>query len=581
MKPARWISYLLPFLLVWGLVACGPPPPVSQLVLSTTADPKSFNPVLGEYTAEDVGLVFEGLVRLNGLNGRVEPELAEAWQIDDAGRRLVFTLRDGLRWSDGQPLTAEDVVFTYQQVLLNEQIPARQRDLMRIGESDRFPEVRQLDARRVEFRLPEPFAPFLTTLDAPILPKHILAESVQATGQDGKPQFLTTWTVDTAPQKIVGNGPYRLRQYRPGERLVLERNPHYWRRTPTGKPKPLIERIVFEVVDSRDTQLLRFRSRDLDLYGLRPEDFQLLKREERWGQFTVYNGGPPLDSTWITFNQTQARNPKTGQPFVKPERARWFTDVAFRRAVAHAIDRNTLVNNVFRGLGKIQDSPISEQNPYYLSPQAGLTTYEYNPEQARAILRKAGYTYNSRGQLLDNQGNLVRFVLNTNSGNTIREAMGAQIKNDLAQIGITVDFIPVAYNTLLEKMDIQRDWECILLSLSSSIEPNTEASFWRSDGHLHSFNQPPDSPQEPLPGYEVYAWEKRIDQLLIDGARAYDEQERKAIYAQFQQLVQEQLPVIHLGNPLSLIAVRRRVKGIQFSAIGGALWNLPELDLAN
>ncbi|MBD2104889.1 ABC transporter substrate-binding protein [Leptolyngbya sp. FACHB-261] len=584
MQSARLVRHLwlllLALILGGYLVACAPHPlPGSQLVLSTTSDPKSFNPILGENSLEDVSLVFDGLVRLNGLTGRVEPELAESWEIDNTGKRIRFTLRDGLQWSDGQPLTADDVLFTFEDVIFNEQIPARQRDVMRIGQSNRFPALRKLNEQQIEFILPEPFAPFLVTLDAPILPKHVLENTVQNLNSNGNPQFLTTWTVETNVQQIVGSGPYRLKQYRPGERVLLERNPYYWRRTAQGAAEPLIERLVVQVMDSRDTQLLRFRSQELDFYNLRPEDFQLLKQEEERGQFTIYNGGPPPNSTWITFNQSRARNPKTGKPLVRPERSRWFRDLAFRQAVAHALDRQALVNNVFRGLGKVQDSPLAEQNPYYLAPDAGLVTYPYDLERAKAILQAAGYTYNSQGQLLDDQSNPVRFVLNTNAGNTIREAIGTQIQHDLAQIGIIVDFVPVAFNTLLEKMDVRRDWECILLSLPSSIEPNSEASFWRSDGRLHSFNQPPSTEEGTLPGYQVYPWEKQIDHLLIAAAQTYDEQERKALYGQFQQLVQEQLPVIHLGNPLTLTAVRRRVRGVKFSAIGGGLWNLPELSL--
>ncbi|HEY9651005.1 MAG TPA: ABC transporter substrate-binding protein, partial [Coleofasciculaceae cyanobacterium] len=240
-------------------------------------------------------------------------------------------------------------------------------------------------------------------------------------------------------------------------------------------------------------------------------------------------------------------------------------------------DRQRMINNIFRGLGEPQNSPISVQSPYYLSPKEGLKTYEHNPEKAKQLLKEAGFKYDNQGQLFDAKGNRVRFTLITNAGNKIREAMGAQIKQDLAAIGIQVDFNPIAFGVLVDKLSNSLDWECYLLGLSGGVEPNDGANVWSPEGGLHSFNQKPQAGQEPIKGQEIYDWEAEIGRLYIKGAGELDEAKRKEIYAETQRITQEYLPVIYLVNPLSLAAVRDRVQGIKPSAIGGVLWNLYEL----
>lgn len=243
------------------------------------------------------------------------------------------------------------------------------------------------------------------------------------------------------------------------------------------------------------------------------------------------------------------------------------------------LDRQTMINNTYRGLGKPQDSPISVQSPYYLSPKEGLKTYNYDPEKARQLLKKAGFKYNDKEQLEDAEGNLVRFTLLTNAGNKIREAMGSQIKQDLSKIGIQVDFTPLAWNTYTDKLSNSLEWEASLLGLTGGLEPNDGANVWSAEGGLHMFNQKPQAGQKAIEGREVAPWEKKIGELYIQGARELDEAKRKKIYAETQQITQENLPFIYLVNAYSLSAVRNRFEGIKFSALGGAFWNIHEIKI--
>ena len=548
-----------------------------QLVDHVLGEPKTFNFALNQESPNVFGLIYEGLITENGVTGKVEPDLAESWEISQDKRRIVFTLREGLKWSDGEPLTADDVVFTFNDIYFNKLIPTDLRDILRIGVSRALPKVRKLNDRQVEFTVPEPFAPFLRNAGgAPILPEHALRESITAKDRDGKPQFLSTWGTNTAPAKIIVNGPYKLETYTTSERVVFRRNPHYWRRDAQGNPQPYIERIVWEIVENSDTALMQFRSEGLDILGIRPSSFALLKHEEKREKFTIKNGGPDTGTTFIAFNLNKGHRPN-GDPLIDPIKSRWFNTVAFRQAVAYAIDRQTMLNNIYRGLGELQNSPITVQSPYYLSPKEGLKVYDYNPERAKKLLLGAGFKYDTKGQLLDALGNRVRFTLLTNTGSPTADAICSQIKRDLSKIGIQVDFNPIVFNVLVEKLSSTLDWECYFGGISGGIEPASGANIWSVDGGLHSFNQKPRPGQPPIKGREVADWEEKIGQLYIQGARELDEAKRKAIYAETQRLAQDYLPYIHLINPLSLTAVRDRIEGVKYSAIGGSLWNIYEL----
>ncbi|MGF1520674.1 MAG: ABC transporter substrate-binding protein [Nodosilinea sp.] len=549
---------------------------VPRLVLSVLSDPKTFNPILSQESPNIFGFTFEGLTTTDGVTGETVPALAESWEIEDEGKILIFTLRDGLRWSDGEPLTVDDVLFTYD-VLFNPDIPTNSRDGFRIGTEGRFPEVSKLDERRVQFTLPEPFAPMLQNTALNIIPAHILQPSVENLDGQGNPVFLSTWGTNTPPSQIVGNGPFRLVQYVSGERLVFERNPYYWQQDEAGTPQPYIDQIVWQIVSSTDTAFFQFRSGGLDSVGVQPDFFSLLKREEERGNFTIYNGGPGLGTNFVAFNLNRAS--RNGRPLVDPIKSAWFNSVAFRQAVSYGIDRETMVNNIFQGLGEPQTSPISVPSPFFAPPEMGIRTYDYDPEQARELLLGDGFEYNAAGQLVDAEGNRVRFTLITNSGNRIRESIGAQIKNDLEKLGMQVDFQPLAFNALVDRLTDSLEWDAFVLGLTGGLEPNGGANVWLLDGALHAFNQNAGPGQAPLEGWQAADWERRIAELYVEAAQVIDEDERFELYRETQELTQEYLPFIYLINNLSLTAVRNRVQGVKYTALGGALWNIYELSV--
>lgn len=568
----QWLGTLAILAIVGATsIGCRPAidPAASQVAYGILSDPKTFNAAISAESPATSTLLYEGLVRKNPFTDATEPALAESWEVSEDGLQIVFTLRENLRWSDGAPLTADDVDFTFNEIYFNPDIPTSTRDVLRVGQSRSLPQVRQLDDRRVEFQLPQPFAPFFVAATAEILPAHALRASVQTRDRDGNPEFLSKWSTGAPPETVIVNGPYQLESYAASQRLVFHRNPYYWQ-----NPKPSIERLIWEVVENQDAELLQFRAGGLDAIGVSPEYFSLLKREEERGNFTIYNGGPAYGTTFITFNLNKGR--RNGEPLVDPVRSRWFNSLEFRQAVAYAIDREKMINSIYRGLGEPQNSHISIQSPFY---DGSVKQYDRDLGKARQLLQTAGFQYDADGRLLDRDGNRVRFTLLTNSGARAREAFGAQIKQDLDEIGIQVDFTPVAFGVLVDKLTNTLEWECILIGFTGGNEPNSAANMWSLDGNIHMFNQQSRT-GEPLVGREIADWERQISELYVRAAGELDPERRRALYIETQRLSQEYLPTINLANPLSLTAVRDRFEGIRYSPLGGAFWNIEEIKIA-
>jgi peptide/nickel transport system substrate-binding protein len=578
----RWFLVLLAFVVAIALSSCNPnefktqAAQVTQLVARTGGSAPTYNYALIDQYPNFAPFINEGLISENEA-GEIEPALAESWEVSNDKLRIIFTLKQGLKWSDGKPLEVDDVVFSYNDIYLNERIPTGIQDTLRIGEKGLLPSVRKIDDRRVEFTTPEPFAPFLRSTGAAILPKHALLSSIKTNDSSGKPKFLSTWGMDTAPAKIVSNGPYVVESYAPSERVVFRRNPYYWRKDAQGNQLPYIERLVWQIVESTDTALIQFRSGGLDTVAVGPGTFALLKREEKRGNFNIYNGGSDSGTMFITFNLNKGK--RNGKPLVDPIKSRWFNNVAFRQAVAYAIDRETMINNTLRGLGELQNSPISVQSPYYLSPKQGLKVYEYNPEKAKKLLLGAGFKYNAANQLLDADGNRVGFTMLSQTGSRLVESYGAQIKQDLAKIGIQVYYQQIDFGTLGNKTSNTLDWECWLGGITGTTEPHNGFNIWSPNGSFHVFNQKPQPGQAAITGREVADWEAEIGRLYLQGSKELDEAKRKAIYGETQRIAQENLPFIYLVTSLEMAAVRNRIKNVEVSSLyyESVLWNLPKL----
>ena len=533
-----------------------------ELVLSAIADPKSFNPILAKETSTTAitGLLFEGLTRTNGITTEVEPNLAKSWEVDETGLIWTFHLREDVQWFDGQRFSADDVVFTFDELIYNPQVPNSAKDIFTIkGEIFK---VEKLDEFTARFTLPVKFAPFLRGMSQEILPRHILQQSVR------RGEFNSAWGLNTPPNEIIGTGPFRLVKYLSGQRIALERNPLYWRKDKDGNNLPYLEKLIYMVVQSQDTALLKFQEGELDYYSLRGTDYPLLKPKEKEGNFTVYETGPAFGTNFLVFNQNSAKDEKSGKPYLAAQKLKWFTNKKFRQAVAHCIDKQSIVNIVMNGLGSAQDSAMSPSSGFFYHPY--VKKYEYDLDKARTLLEKGGFLDRDKdGIIEDAQGNDVEFSLFTNSGNTQRVQIANIIRKDLEQIGFKVHFMQLEFNNLVTKLNSTFDWDAIILGLTGGIEPHFGNNVWQSSGQLHMWY-----PKQKQP---ATSWEERIDDIFNQAVQELDREKRKKLYDQWQEIVAENVPFIYTVLPAGLFAVRNKFGNLHPTSYGGAFHNLEEI----
>ena len=545
---------------------CGLPEPSgdhrNRLVVSSVTPPRTFNPVVARETSSTAitDQLFIGLTRSDGVTGEVLPHLATDWKSLDGGRAWEFTLRDNLRWSDGEPLSADDVKFTYDRLYLNPDIAASGRDILTVeGET---PEVTVLSDTRVRFEFSQPYAPFPRAAALGILPRHVLEDRVDAG------TFESEWGVGTDPSSIVVNGPFTLEEYRPGQRVVLQRNPHYFERDEDGAPLPYLERVQFEIVQNLDVQIQKFRLGELDLIAVPAQYYPLLSPERERFDFRLKRVGPATGITFLALNQNTGVNPETGEPFLDPIKAAWFNDVDFRRAVSYAIDREEIIRIVMNGLGIPMWGPLSPSQGPFHHPE--VRRYHYDPDRAREILDEAGYVDRiGDGIRQDSDGNPIRFIIVTNAGSDTRVRMAQMVRRDLSDIGLDVGFNQIDFNALVNQLSFTFDWEVVVMGLTGGPDPHFGSNVWVSSGGLHMWHPFQDEPERP--------WEAEIDQIFVDAVREVDEDRRRELYFHWQELVAEQLPLIFLPNEEMIFAVRNRLENVEPAPLGGSLHNLERI----
>jgi len=554
----------LSLLLSFFLVGCAPPtPPDNVLNLGTISAPKTFNPVTARETSSTdvINQMFVGLTTTDGQTGAVEPELASDWESKEDGRVWIFTLHDDLRWSDGEPLTAADVVFTYNELYLNFDIDSSARhSLLMDGEP---PQVEKVSERQVKFTYPDPYVPFLRAASNPILPEHLFADISPA-------EFNYAWGVDTSPDELVVNGPFKLGRYESEQRVVLERNPHYYKNQLDDEQLPRLDKLIFHVVANTDLQVQRFLRGDLDAIGVQAQLYPVVRAGQERADFEMHYSGPDLGTLFLAFNMNTTPHPETGETHIPEHKLDWFNDHQFRRAVAYAIDRQMIAEVVFNRLASPAHGPVSPANEEFYYP--GLKEYEHDPDKAREILEEAGYSDRSGdGIIQDEKGNPVKFVLLTNAGADQRVATAEIIRQDLSDIGMDVSFRQVEFNTLVSQLSSDFDWEAVVMGFTGSLEPHFGSNVWLSSGNLHMWHPYQEEP--------VRDWEREIDELFAQGMRTLEPERRREVYSRWQRIVNRELPLIYTVTSDTIHAVHSRVKNAQPTAIGGLTHNVEYLDV--
>ncbi len=538
-----------------------------ELITSTIGQgPKTFNPFncKDNISAAMSEIMYDGLLSTHPVTGQPVPKLAKSYEILPDGMTYIIKLRHGIKWSDGVPITADDVVFTWRDIIFAGIGDTSLRDSMVID--NKLPTVRKIDDYTVEFRTPKPYAPFIRSLSASIAPKHVFQQAVKKGGV----YFDSFLSTTTKPKDMVTSGAFKLKEYLPAQRVVYERNPNYYIINTKDQKLPYLDKLVYLIVGDLNNEILKFEAGEIDVIALQGAKVARYKAIEPHSDFTLYNLGPATSTMYLSVNLNDRKDDKN-KYYVNPIKQKWFQDINFRRAVDLAIDRKNMVFNIANGIGTPLFTPES-LNSIYLNKN--LKPFDRDIKKAEKYLKKSGFYKDKKGRLYDKDGNRVEFDLYTNAGNTEREAIGVMVKQDLEDLGMKVNFKPIEFNSLVNKLVSTFDWDMVIMGLTGSpLEPNGGKNVWMSDGRLHMFNM-----RTPAEGKKnILPWEKELDDMFTKGALATTFEDRKKYYDRYQEIIYDEKPMIYIYSPVIINAIRKKFKNIYPSSLNGLTHNLEEI----
>ena len=581
MRPFKY-SRLFAFLLLPLLFSCRQPPASNtttgtakpeqrgigtrggKLVYRLPSPPKTFNYLLANDESSILPAFFllnSRLVEFDHSTQTYVPGLAEAWTTSSDRRSVDIRLRDGLKFSDGQPLTSSDVAFTVEATYDERNKGGVFGDALLINGKPIL--VKVIDDRNLQFLLPEPIAApdnYLYTIA--VLPRHAL-EADQKAGL-----FSEAWKITAPPASVVSSGPFVVESAAAGERIVLKRNPYYWKHDAQGTQLPYLDELTLAIVPDANQARVGLDQATIDIVDrMRPTDYASLLNAG--GPVRAFDLGPGLgvDYIWFNLNPTKADGTR-----LNPVKSAWFSDTRFRRAVSMAVDRDSIARSTLQGLATPIYGIVSPANRIWSNPD--LPKIAYDLGQAASLLQEAGF--NKRGaadapELFDAQGNRVEFSLLVPAESEPRKLMAAVIQEDLAKLGIKMQVVPIEFSAVTNAWTKSYDYDAILLGLSlTDLEPSTYANLMLSSGEVHQWR-----PNQKSPATE---WEARIDRLFAEQASESDPEKRKLKFREIQRIVADASPVIPIVARHVVSAANSHVGNFSPSPMFPySLWNAEEL----
>lgn len=591
-------------LLAAGLCACSRPPEVRRgefplpadaeisecvpgnyggvFVLAASQEPKTFNPLIATdaYSSQIIDLILSPLVTVDPFTMNPIPALAKSWTISEDRKTYRFDLREGVKFSDGVEITADDVIFTFETIFASSlgedgkpladkstgrpllRYPSRYAGQYTIGgEPVKF---RKTGKYSVEFSTKKAYAPFLTDIGfVGILPKHRLEKAAA----DGS--FQQAWSTQTAisnPSEIAASGPFRIFSYKPGERLALKPNPHYWRADKKGNRLPYIDFLIYKFVADANTSTILFATGQCDASNVGANDYAWVKNYAETYKFKIYERGPDTGIFFVWFNLNPG-SAEGGKPYVAPHKLKWFSNPEFRRAVMKAVDRDGLIKSVWFGRARKLDGIISPANKKWHNPDT--PKYSYDPESARQMLISQGFSYDASGRLLDPQKNRVEFEFIVADGSQNATAMSTTFVENMRAIGIEVRLKFMDFGTMISKIDNTFEYEAALMGFTGGGDPSGGKAIYRSDGFLHVWN-----PRQKSPATE---WERRVDEIMDAQEVEFDPARRKALVDEMQNIFSRELPLLFLVTPMSYSGVSEKWRNVRVPPVGSVIWNIDEL----
>jgi peptide/nickel transport system substrate-binding protein len=532
-----------------------------HLTIGERAEPKTLNPVTATdaVSREVIGRLMGDLIEINRSTQQTEPALAKSWKISPDGRTFTLQLRKGIRFSDGHPFDADDVVFSFN-VYMDEAIDSPQRDLLIIDGKPIL--VTELDQYTVRFALPRPYAAAERLFDGlAMMPKHLLEKPYR------EGHFIQAWSLNAQAAEVAGLGPFRLKQYVPGQRIAVERNPYYWKVDRENQRLPYLDELVFLFVGTEDAQVMRFEAGETDIVSrLSSENYNLLSREKSRLGSQLADMGPSLEYNFLLFNLNDLNGKKLDEVAGKQA---WFRDLKFRQAISAAVDRDSIVRLVYGARGTALWGNVGPGNKLWINQN--IPHPQRSVETARQLLKSAGYSWNQSDQLLDTAGRPVEFSIITSSSNSQRMKMATLLQDDLSHLGMQVHVVPLEFRAMIDRVFQSFDYDAAIMGLGGGdADPNPEMNVWAFAGTSHLWHLGETKPASD--------WERELDQLMQQQMVTLDYTKRKQLYDRAQQLIADNLPFVFLGTPNILASASARVGNFHPAVIDPyTLWNADEL----
>jgi len=487
-----------------------------------TSDAVSFHPYQTTDTASSgyQGLVYTGaLLRLDENTLEYIPNMAESYTISEDGLTFTFTLRDDLQWSDGEPITAHDYKWTYDQVRADPEFPYQ-------SQLDFIISYEALDDRTLEIKIDEIYAPALGQMSGLItpLPKHIWEE--------------LDWSDPEKNSEInnptIVSGPYKLKKWKRDQFAIFEANETYWYH---GAPN--IQEWTIEIVPDSDIAYQKLKSGESDTGSIVPEN---LEEARQLDNINLYEWWPAASSwSYIGLNMRE------GFPT---------HDINVRHAIAHAIDKETLTDEVMEGQAKRMCSTFPETSWAY---NPDVPCYDYDPDKASELFEAAGYTYDGE-QMLDENGEqlTLRLIYGPNT-NKVRELIAVAVQDYLSKVGVKVDVQSMEWASYLEATDsAEPDWDLFILGWRATIEPHIMFTIWS---------------QENIPDLNSVAYiNEEVEALFDEAGATYDTDLRREKYQEIQRIIAEDMPYVFLYYQKTWSGQNKRIQGIDPTTLGIG-WN--------
>lgn len=517
----------------------GPAVRGGEIVASLRSEPGNYNRYFEASAAADLlALLTQArLARINRVTDELEPALAESWTTVD-GLTYTVKLRPNVRFSDGEPFTSADVVFSFEAVY--DAPGSVLASGMRVAGKPL--KVAASEPGTVTITFPQPFAPAMRILDnLPILPRHKLLAAYTAK------TMKEAWTPARPVSEVAGLGPFVLTEHVSGQRLVLTRNPHYWRRDQAGVALPYLDRLTVVIVPDQNAEALRLEAGATDLMSnaeIQPNDHARFKRLSDEGRLQLLDGGVALDANVLWFNL----KPRAGDQ--KP----WMRQKEFRQALSYAVNRQALADTVYLGAAVPVHGPVTPRNATWFS--ASAPTYPHDRSKAQQLLASIGLRDgNGDGMLEDRAGRPARFSILVQAGHAIRERTVSALQEHFRSVGIGVDAVGLDIGAIVQRW-MKGDYDSVFHGFQgSATDPAMTHDFWLSSSPQHFWN-----PSQPVP---ATPWERRMDELMLKQASAASLEDRQRLFAEVQRIFGEELPALHFVVPKVTIAASRRVRNLQ------------------